>query len=97
MGTVRLGRRDVLGQQVVHAVGADATATRIGEQRLILSPRRLSNPCSQHGAGTLAQWRAPLLASLADDADVGTNAELQVFMPQARSGSSQTQPGLHGQ
>ncbi|PRX24173.1 hypothetical protein B0G75_12379 [Paraburkholderia sp. BL18I3N2] len=73
----------MLVKQVVNAVCAQPTAARIGEQWLILGPRRLSNPRGQHGAGALAQWRATLLAPLAKHAYMRAGANVQVLAPEA--------------
>jgi hypothetical protein len=73
------GHRDVLVEQVVHAVCAQSPATCIGEQWLILGAQRLANPGGQHGAGALAQRRAAFLAPFADHANMGSGAEVQVL------------------
>ena len=86
---------DVLGQQVVHAVGAEAIAARAGKDDRVILGGDLAQPGSQDMGRRPGQRRRSLLATLAQDAHMCTCSQANSTATQARD-LRKAQPRLNG-
>ena len=86
----------VLGQQVLHAICAQAASARAGEDDRVFGACDLAQPCSQDVGSGSGQRRRSLLAPLAEDPDMraGSKAHSTATQP---GDLRQAQPGLDGQ
>jgi integron integrase len=90
------GPIDMLGQQVVNAVWAEAIAARAGKDDRFVLGSNLAQPSSQDMGRRLGQWRRALLAALAQDANMCPCS--QAHGAAAQLGDlRKAQPSLHGQ
>jgi hypothetical protein len=69
------GYGSMLGHQIFHRVGAQPRPAGRWEQHLLVTTRWFAPPCFQDGDCGFGEGRTPLLAALADDADVSARAE----------------------
>src|SRR5207245_9215702 len=93
------GRRscggDVLGDEPLDGILAQASAAGTGKDRRVGIRRTLTQPCGEDPRDIAAQGRAAELAPLAVAADVGAGAERDVVAAE-RGQLGDTQPRLHG-
>jgi len=94
-GAAWSGGNDVLRNETLDGVLAQASTAGTGEDRRVGSRRTLTEPCFEDPRDIAAQGRAAELAPLAVAADVGAGAERDVLAAE-RGQLGDTQPRLHG-
>src|SRR5262245_46483716 len=89
----------MLGEERLHAVGAEATPVHVGKQRLRRASCRLLEPLLQGDTRVPGQWCAPFLSSFTNAPHMSAGAEMdgvpveadQLGKAQARLGCKQQQ------
>jgi hypothetical protein len=89
------GGLDMLDQQVMDAVGAEAGSSGVGEQDLPVPAWRFAEPGFQHGARRFGQRDASFFAALPNHMNMRTSTERDVVACQSGH-FGQTEPRLHG-
>ena len=69
----------MLGQQVLHAVDAEALPLGAGKEQVAVTALRFPQPSLQHGACGLGKGCTAFFAALADHAHVGAGPEAEVL------------------
>jgi hypothetical protein len=88
------GNQQVLSQQVLHPVSAQAATARIGKQDIATVLGRFPQPGFQYFDGLFRQRRTALFAPLTQALHMGARAQLHIWPSQTRH-LGKTQTGLH--